>query len=149
MKIQKKTLLYIGISPDKKNKPQSRQHLKKRVTNHYKGNAEGSTLRRSLGILLTQESNYPLRRVGSGKRMTLTHNGEQWLDDWMDKNAFVFWVEHQSPWELEEELLNVKNEVGIEKFENGRFDLAKSIFEEITLSDNIEEFLTLRAYEEI
>ena len=38
--------------------------------------------------------------------MTLTHNGEQWLDDWMDKNAFVFWVEHQSPWELEEELLN-------------------------------------------
>ncbi len=50
---------------------------------------------------------------------------------------------------LEEELLNVKNEVGIEKFENGRFDLAKSIFEEITLSDNVEEFLTLRAYEEI
>jgi len=103
---QKKTLLYVGISPDKKNKPQSKQHLKKRITNHYKGNAEGSTLRRSLGILLTQESNYPLRRVGSGKRMTLTHNGEQWLDDWMDKNAFVFWVEHQSPWELEEELLN-------------------------------------------
>lgn len=50
---------------------------------------------------------------------------------------------------LEEELLNVKNEVGIEKFENGRFDLAKSIFEEITLSENVEEFLTLRAYEEI
>ena len=66
---QKKTLLYVGISPDKKNKPQSKQHLKKRITNHYKGNAEGSTLRRSLGILLTQESNYPLRRVGSGKRM--------------------------------------------------------------------------------
>ena len=71
------------------------------------GNAEGSTLRRSLGILLTKESNYPLRRVGSGTRMTLTYNGEQWLDDWMDKNAFVFWVEHQSPWELEEELLNL------------------------------------------
>ena len=50
---------------------------------------------------------------------------------------------------LEEELINVKNEVGIEKFDNGRFDLAKSIFEQITLSEDVEEFLTLRAYEEL
>ena len=82
---QNMPLLYIGISPDKKNKPQSRQHLKKRITNHYAGNAEGSTLRRSLGVLLTPESHYPLRRVGSGRRMTFTHNGEQWLDAWMEK----------------------------------------------------------------
>ena len=103
---QNMTLLYIGISPDKKNKPQSKQHLKKRITNHYAGNAEGSTLRRSLGILLTPESHYPLRRVGSGRRMTFTHNGEQWLDAWMEKNAYVFWVEHETPWELEEDLLS-------------------------------------------
>ena len=103
---QKMTLLYVGISPDKKNKPQSKQHLKKRITNHYAGNAEGSTLRRILGILLTKESHYPLRRVGSGKRMTFTHNGEQWLDAWMDKNAYVFWVEHQTPWKLEDNLLS-------------------------------------------
>ena len=103
---QNMTLLYIGISPDKKNKPQSRQHLKKRITNHYAGNAEGSTLRRSLGILLTPESHYPLRRVGSGRRMTFTHNGEQWLDAWMEKNAYVFWVEHETPWEFEEDLLS-------------------------------------------
>ena len=50
---------------------------------------------------------------------------------------------------LQEELSNVKNEVGIEAFENGKFDLAKSIFEEITLSDNVEEFLTTKAYEEL
>lgn len=50
---------------------------------------------------------------------------------------------------LEEELINVKNEVGIEKFDNGKFDLAKSIFEQITLSEDVEEFLTLRAYEEL
>ena len=50
---------------------------------------------------------------------------------------------------LKEELSNVKNEVGIEAFENGKFDLAKSIFEEITLSDNVEEFLTTKAYEEL
>ena len=99
------TLLYVGISPDKIGKPNSRQNLRRRITTHFQGNAEGSTLRRSLGVLLAQTSGYPLRRVGSGKRMTLTHSGEQWLDDWMTENAFVCWLEHQAPWEFEDELL--------------------------------------------
>ena len=34
-------------------------------------------------------------------------------------------------------------------FENGKFELAKSIFEQITLSENVEEFLTTKAYEEL
>tara|TARA_E500000178_G_scaffold259411_1_gene256224 strand:+ start:1618 stop:3030 length:1413 start_codon:yes stop_codon:yes gene_type:complete len=50
---------------------------------------------------------------------------------------------------LHEELLNIKNEVGIEIFENGKYDLSKSIFEQITLSENVEEFLTTKAYEEL
>ena len=99
------TLLYVGISPDKIGKPNSRQNLRRRITTHFQGNAEGSTLRRSLGVLLAEESGYPLRRVGSGKRMTLTHSGEQWLDDWMTENAFVCWLEHEAPWEFEDELL--------------------------------------------
>ncbi len=37
--------------------------------------------------------------------MTPTHSGEQWLDDWMTENAFVCWLEHQAPWEFEDELL--------------------------------------------
>jgi len=100
------TLLYVGISPDKVGKPNSKQNLRKRITNHYRGNAEGSTLRRSLGVLLTRESDFSLRRVGSGTRMTFTHLGEQWLDDWMEANAFVCWVQHSAPWELEEEILS-------------------------------------------
>lgn len=100
------TLLYVGISPDKASKPNSKQNLRKRITNHYRGNAKSSTLRRSLGVLLTDQSNFPLRRVGSGKQMTFTHHGEQWLDDWMENNAFVVWIEHPAPWELEEELLS-------------------------------------------
>ena len=102
----KKTLLYVGISPDKAGKPNSKENLRKRITYHYRGNAEGSTLRRTLGVLLAQQSGFPLRRVGSGKRMTLTHRGEQSLDEWMEKNAFVSWIEHPSPWELERELLD-------------------------------------------
>lgn len=96
------TLLYVGISP--KNAV-SRQNLRKRVKYHYCGNAEGSTLRLTLGVLLTELSDFPLRRVGKGKRMTFTHLGEQWLDNWMADHAHVCWVQHDEPWILENELL--------------------------------------------
>ena len=99
---EKLILLYVGISP--KNDT-SKENLWRRITYHYKGNAEGSTLRQTLGIILTEQSGYPLRRVGSGKRMTLTHLGEQWLDAWMKENAFVCWIEHPKPWTVEAELL--------------------------------------------
>jgi hypothetical protein len=46
-----------------------------------------------------------LRRVGSGHRITLTHPGEQFLDDWLDRNARVAWVAAPSAWELEKQLL--------------------------------------------
>lgn len=97
------TLLYIGISP--KN-ARSRQNLRKRVVYHFRGNAEGSTLRLTLGTLLAETSDSPLRRVGSGKRMTFTHVGEQWLDGWLEQHARVCWIEHPEPWVLEHELLN-------------------------------------------
>ncbi|MGC0983543.1 GIY-YIG nuclease family protein [Pantoea agglomerans] len=99
------TLLYVGISPDKKGKPNSCANLRQRIKTHYSGNAEGSTLRRTLGVLLATESNFPLRRVGSGKRTTFTHLGEQWLDRWMEKNAKVYWVADEEPWVVEETLI--------------------------------------------
>jgi len=97
------TLLYVGISP--KNAT-SRQNLRKRITYHYRGNAEGSTLRLTLGTLLAGNSDFPLRRVGSGRRMTFTHLGEQSLDDWMCANALVCWTEHDEPWLLEHDILS-------------------------------------------
>lgn len=99
------TLLYVGISPDKKGKPNSRSNLRKRIKAHYSGNAAGSTLRRTLGVLLAGESNFPLRRVGTGMRTTLTHSGEQWLDNWMEQNAMVHWLAHAEPWILEQRLI--------------------------------------------
>jgi hypothetical protein len=99
------TLLYVGISPDKRSKPNSKSTLRKRIKTHYRGNAEGSTLRRTLGVLRASESGYPLYRVGSGKRMTFTHLGEQALDAWMSCNAFVVWVVHPAPWEIERGVL--------------------------------------------
>jgi len=97
------TLLYVGISPRNET---SKENLRKRITYHYRGNAEGSTLRQTLGVLLTENSDYPLRRVGRGKRMTFTHLGECWLDEWMEENAFVCWVEHPTPWEVEGQIIS-------------------------------------------
>lgn len=77
------TLLYVGISPKAppaNGRPPSRSSLRKRLQTHYCGNAEGSTLRKTLGCLLASETGFPLRRVGSGGRQTFTNPGEQALD---------------------------------------------------------------------
>ena len=100
------TLLYIGSSPDKKGTASATQTLQQRVRYHFQSNADGSTLRRSLGILLARESGFPLRRVGSGKKMTLTNKGERWLDSWMQENAFVTWIDNDEPWVLENQLFH-------------------------------------------
>jgi GIY-YIG catalytic domain len=72
---------------------------------HYSGNAEGSTFRRTLGCLLSAQLSIQLRRVGSGGRYTFTNPGEQLLDQWMGRHAFVTWVEINTPWQLERHIL--------------------------------------------
>ena len=103
-------LLYVGISPTRpftNGKAASRQHLQKRIKYHYGGNAEGSTLRKTLGVLLAKDLNIELRRVGSGTRRTFTNAGEAVLHKWMEEHARVSWVPHTEPWLLEEELFTV------------------------------------------
>jgi hypothetical protein len=100
-------LLYAGISPDvpRKGRLPSKGNLLERIKKtHYTGNAEGSTLRKSLGCLLADELGIQLRRVGSGKAMTFAE-GEQALDAWMAENAYVSWVVRSRPWELEDYLI--------------------------------------------
>lgn len=96
-----KTLLYVGIAPRKMITRTSTQHLRKRIRYHYRGNAEGSTLRLTLGCLLGLE----LRRVGSGKRMTFGKDGETQLTAWMAEHARVCWIQHPEPWTWETELI--------------------------------------------
>jgi hypothetical protein len=98
-------LLYVGISPSTNRNPQSRQTLRSRIRYHFRGNAAGSTLRRTLGVLLRNDSGHALRRVGSGERYTLTAAGEAWLNDWLTAHALVCWREHPAPWELEAQLM--------------------------------------------
>lgn len=118
-------MLYVGISPDGRSRPSSRQGLRSRIRHHLGGNAEGSTLRRTLGILLSGQSGFPLRRVGSGKRMTLTHLGEQWLDAWMNENALLFWQSVDQPWLLEENIIrNVSCPLNLRGNEKHQFNTA-------------------------
>jgi hypothetical protein len=101
-------LLYIGISPNsppRNGKQPSNQTIRDRIRYHYNGNAEGSTLRLTLGCLLSEKLEIQLRRVGSGKRMTFWA-GERKLSDWMGENAFVTWIYQEEPWILEEELIS-------------------------------------------
>lgn len=103
-----KTLLYVGISPREPptdGRQPSRSTLRKRLQTHYRGNAEGSTLRKTLGCLLAHQTGFPLRRVGSGQRQTFTNPGEQALDAWMSANAYVTWHPCERPWAVEQEIL--------------------------------------------
>ena len=47
----------------------------------------------------------------------------------------------------EEELEKIKNYVGEERYNNGKFELATELFDDLILNDNFAEFLTLKAYQ--
>lgn len=100
-------MLYVGIAPKKPyaDGRRSKTTLHQRVRYHYTGNAEGSTLRLTLGCLLSAELAIELRRVGSGTRRTFS-DGERALSSWMAANAFVCWAADTEPWTLEEELIS-------------------------------------------
>jgi hypothetical protein len=101
------TLLYTGISPKRpplNGRAPSKGQLRQRIVTHYAGNAEGSTLRKTLGCLLAPDLGIQLRRVGSGSRRTFV-DGEQTLSRWMADHALVSFVPHGLPWELEDELI--------------------------------------------
>jgi hypothetical protein len=105
---QGRTLLYVGISPDRppaNGRAASKQNLRKRLRQHYTRTAAASTLRRTLGCLLAEELGLQLRRVGSSERRTNFGEGEQQLSTWMANNAYVSWVVREQPWELEDELI--------------------------------------------
>jgi hypothetical protein len=103
-----KTLLYVGIAPkeSKGRLTSSKRTLRHRLRDHLAGNAEGSTLRLTLGCLLAGALDIQLRRVGSGNRYTFTNPGEIRLDAWFTAHAFVAFIALERPWEVESRLLS-------------------------------------------
>jgi hypothetical protein len=97
----------VGISPKPppaNGTPPSRQQLRSRLRQHYRGNAAGSTLRLTLGCLLAAQLGLQLRRVGSSRRLTFA-DGEPVLSGWMGRHARVCWMPHPRPWEPEQALV--------------------------------------------
>lgn len=102
-------LLYVGISPKPPPKNvslPSKQTVLHRLRYHYRGNAAGSTLRLTLGCLLSAELDIELRRVGSGNRMTFGAAGELRLSEWVGEHTRVACVPCASPWDLESHLIS-------------------------------------------
>lgn len=104
------TLLYVGVSPGPppaSGKPPVSQDLRKRIRYHFGGgggDAQGSTLRKTLGVLLGSELGLALHRVGSGRRSTFA-GGEAILTQWMADNVLVSWAVRSEPWVYEDELI--------------------------------------------
>jgi hypothetical protein len=78
------SLLYVGISPKRPTVDggaPSRQTLRSRVRYHYRGNAEGSTLRLTLGCFRRTPQHRPLqggqREAGDLLRVYATNWGER------------------------------------------------------------------------
>ena len=80
-----KTLLYIGQTTC----------LNDRMKNHRARTGDSSTLRRSLNTLFYKKK--LLTKTDSDKK-------EQ-LNDWMKENAFVCWVKHEAPYDIEEYII--------------------------------------------
>jgi hypothetical protein len=118
------TLLYLGVAPDRASITNAT--LSNCVVRNYRGNVQGSSLRKTLGILLEGSSGFPLLRAGSAEGTTLTLAGERWLDDWMEENVFVGWTEHPKPWTLEYELL-LKLSLPLNMSHNGHHPFASSL----------------------
>jgi GIY-YIG catalytic domain len=99
------TLLYVGISPKKPTpgKEPSHETIKSRLCDHMgRTNAEGSTVRMTLGCLLSDTLGIRLQRLGN--RFTFGA-GEAVLSEWIGRNAFVSWTLDPEPWLLEDRLI--------------------------------------------
>jgi hypothetical protein len=94
------TLLYVGTSE---------RPLRKRLREHVGDDTSRSTLRRSIGCLLSEQLQieFVVKRQSRGTRCHFGFDalGEIALSNWMEENACVSWVEHSEPLHLEDHLI--------------------------------------------
>lgn len=94
-------LLYVGIAPASET---SMATLRTRICTHFRGNAAGSTLRLTLGCLLSARLGLRLQRTGRTGRLTFGED-EKVLSSWLDENALVVWAECDHPWTHEAQII--------------------------------------------
>lgn len=97
-------LLYVGIAPRRPSlKGKSNGTLRKRLRTHIRGSSYGSTLRLSIGCLLSdaQSEQYHIELRRTSQKSYSFNEGEYVLDEWLNKYARVCWIECDNPWEFE------------------------------------------------
>jgi hypothetical protein len=94
-------LLYVGISPKRPSAVGSPSCQSTEQAPLPLPRKPRTTLRLSLGCLLSRDLRIELRRVGSGRRMTF--GADEWaLNDWLERNSRVAWLACDEPWRIEE-----------------------------------------------
>lgn len=93
-------VLYVGIT-------NAKEGIRGRIKgNHFKENAGGSTLRKSLGVffkykLIAKDKN------ASNNKKKFSKDNELELSNWMKKNLYFFYKVLQYPNNIEQELINL------------------------------------------
>ncbi len=72
----------------------------------------------------------------------------QWIKHGVDVGGSVLTAERLAA-VIDDEMKTIRSEVGDARFETGKFSLARSLFESISTAAELEDFLTLPAYEHI
>lgn len=99
-------LLYVGIARSRAATPErpARRTLRDRLKNHCRGPIATSTFRYTLSALLAYQLRFT--PTSEGRKLRIPIDQEMSLTAWMSEHAVVAWVEHTSPWELEELLIS-------------------------------------------
>jgi len=91
-------VIYTGIA--------GTQSLRKRdYRNHFNGNARGSTLRKSLGVLFGLTKEQRPRETGTNKFL-FTKEHESYLSNWMKNNLILYYYESEHPHEIENKFID-------------------------------------------
>lgn len=98
----KRWLLYVGISPSSVG---SKAQLRTRLRQHFRGNARGSTLRKTLGCLLQAELELDFG-FHSPNSARFSKECEAKLSEWINEHARVAWVTNPEPWVVEEQMIS-------------------------------------------
>lgn len=104
LRLDGRDLLYVGIAPNGAS-AESRRTLRSRLSDHCRGQIARSTLRRTLTALLHDQLRFSVWRTPAGK-LAMSQADEGKLSAWMSAHMRVAWMEHPTPWVLEDELIH-------------------------------------------
>lgn len=97
-----KALLYVGVVPSTW---YSKRTLPRRIRTHIRGTARQSTLRYSLGACLIDELALDVNHL-PGFKLNFG-DSENRLTEWICENGYVVWSQHDEPWKVEKEFVEL------------------------------------------